>query len=310
VTPISNAPVALSEDVLLKQHGPALASMIQKDLVMDMEAERITQVMYALTHIQHFRGKQYTAPKLNKFDGSITIESVKDEDGRDMFASVYNVYKSDAQKFIGAVCAHAPKALASPDDEEDEDSVRNSTEANAHLRDFQRKFQPDQAQGELGENAWVTGPTFGYTPYVADGHKYGVTVEPDIQVVESPVGPFGETMPTPQVVGTKKYPKGDVELHLANILYVTIPFKSKTLGDAPWLCYEYMEDKYTLKALHGKALKDSNGNFLWDESGSGGTREETMEAQQMAISPSGGAADDWKKNKWRYSRWWVDSGQG
>jgi hypothetical protein len=303
VTPISQAPAALSEDVLLAQHGDAIAKMIRSELETDMQAERLTQVMVALSSIQTFRGKQYTAPKLNKQDGSITIESVKDEDGRDMFASVYNVFEADGKDFIGAVCAHAPKAIAEPDDPEDEDAVRNSTQANAHLRDFQRKFNPDDAQGELGKNAWVTGPTFGYTPYVSDAHKYGTTVQPIITTQEVP-GPLGEMLTVPTVTGTKKYPKGEVELHLASVLYVTIPFKAKSLKEAPYLCYEYLEDKYTLKALHAKALKDANGKFLWDD-GAQGERQEAFEAQQQAISPSGGAQDDWKKNKWRYSRWWI-----
>jgi hypothetical protein len=304
VTPISPAPTAISEQDLLEKYGEKLASMIRTGLEQDMEAERLTQVMMALSFIEMRRGNQYTAPKLDKTTGDITLESARDNEGRDMFTSVYNIFGSDGDKFIGAVSSRAPNATVVPEDDEDDESVQRAKEAGAHLRDLRVKLRVDDKMGELGENAWVTGPSFGLTTYVSDAHKYGSTEEPVIEQVDVPVGPFGETMPTPQVVGTKRYPKGDVELNIYNILYVTIPYKAKYLCDADYLCLEYLESKAVLKSLFGKKLRDKFGRYIYEDTQSG-TKDSTFEAQERAYTPSGSARDDWKKNNWRYSRWWI-----
>lgn len=300
MTPISNAPVSVTEKDLLTRYAPNLTRMVQKDLEHDMESERLTQVLTGLTNIQYWQGKQYIVPKLDKSNGTITIESAKGKD--DSFSTVTNVFAADGSTFIGAVSSRAPNAKALPESEGDDEDEKKASEAQAHLLDLRRKWKVNRKQKDLGYNAWVTGPTFGYTPYVADGHKYGFTEEPVVEV-EEVVNEFGESIPTPRVVDMKRYANGDVECHLANILYVTVPYKAKELADAEYLCYEYLENKSVLRSLYKKQLKDEKQDASID--GTGGSRETTFQAQEQAVTPSGQAQDDWRKNKWRYSRWWI-----
>src|SRR3982751_1975365 len=275
--------------------------MIETELDQDVETERLTQVAIAIRNIMYWQSKQYVVPRYDSNNRTIEFVQAQDKAGKARFSAVYNIYEADGAKFIGAVGQRAPNVKALPDDNESEQDIAAANDVDGALRILRRKWDTDQRQGELTYNGWNTGPTFGLTTYVADGHKYGWTEEPKIELQQVDVG-MGEMMPVPVPNGVQRYPNGDIELTLASVLYVTIPYKAKVLADAPWLRYEYMEHKSLLKGLYGDKIKDEKTERF---SGTTAEQESTIRAQHQASSPSGQTSTEWSKNRWHYARDWI-----
>jgi hypothetical protein len=295
------APFSITEEELLENHAPAFERMIQEDLESDVETERLTQVAVALRNIMYSKSKQYVVSRYDQHSRTIEFVEATDKAGKVKFRSVYNIIESDGVKFIGAVSPRAPNAKALPDDDESEQDIAMAKDVDGALRMFRRKWDSNRRQKELAHHAWTTGPIYGLTDYVADGHRYGWTEEPVIEVEEVPVGEFGETMPVPTMKGTKKYPKGDVDLALFNVLYATHPFKAKSVSDMPWFRVEFMEHKAILKGLYPKL---SDEKFDHHQPGTA-TSHEALQAQQQEVSPSGRPSDAWGKSHWHYARYWL-----
>ncbi len=294
------APFSISEEELLDKHGNELAQMIRDDLDSDVESERLTQVAYALRNLMYWQSKQYVVPRYDSNSRTVEFVQASDKAGKVKFSSVYNIFESDGVKFIGAVSPRAPNAKALPDDDESERDMSAARDIDGILRMLRRKWDSNRKQKELAYHAWVTGPTFGHVSYVSDGHTYGWTEEPVIDTEEVDVG-FGETIPIPKMEGTKKYPKGDVELNLYSVLYVTIPYKAKTIKQAPWLRLEYMEHKSVLKGLYKKLTDEKYERSTVSTAG----QQEAVRAQYQESSPSGRTGEEWGKNRWHYARYWL-----
>lgn len=299
MTELGPAPFTVTIEDLLGKHSNSIKQMIDDELESDVETERITQVAMALRNSMYWQGKQYVIPRYD--EGSRTIEFVQatEKSGKVKFSSVYNIFKSDGVKFIGAVSPRAPNVKALPDDDESEDNKTAADQVDGVVRSLRRKWDVNRRQKEMAYHAWVTGPIFGLTAYVSDGHKYGWTEEPNIEVdqIDTPLGPID----VPVERGTKRYPKGDVEISLANVLYVTIPYKAKQLSEAEWLRYEYMEHKARLKGLYGNKIDEE---FERNNEGGSAAQQSALRAQHQEISASG-QTNEWKETNWRYARYWL-----
>jgi hypothetical protein len=302
LTPLGTAPLTVTLEDLLDKHAKSLTQMISDELDADIETERLTQVAMALRNSMYWQSKQYVVPRYDSDSRTIEFVQATENGGKVKFSSVYNIFKSDGIKFIGAVSPRAPNAKALPDDDEAEKDVALANEVDGALRMLRRKWDTNRKQKEIAYNAWVTGPTFGHTAYSADGHRYGWTEEPVIELVDTDMG-FGEMMPTPQVTGTKRYPKGDVELNLFSVLYVTVPYKAKQIIDAEWLRCEYMEHKARLKGLYPRLEQDEE--YERSSEGTSAAQESALRAQKQETSPSGYTSDQWKSSQWHYNRYWL-----
>jgi hypothetical protein len=299
VTELGPAPFTLSLEDLLKKHAKAIARMIDDELDGDIETERLTQVAQALRNSMYWQGKQYVVPKFDSDSRTIEFVQASDNGGKVKFNSVYNLFKSDGRKFVGAVSPRAPNVKALPDDDESQDNLSTANNVDGAVRVLRRKWNTNRLQKEIAYHAWVTGPVFGLFSYTADGHRYGWTEEPQIEVETDETG-----VDVPTIKGTTRYPKGEVEAHLYSVLYVTIPYKARTLQEAPYLRLEYMEHKAILKGLYGKKLEDKDFDRIYTEEGSI-SQEATMRAQHQEVSPSGYDSTQWKDSQWNFSRYWI-----
>jgi hypothetical protein len=298
VLEIGPEPQALSEDDLLSERfRKPIERAIREEIDGDIDAERVTQLREVQRNWLYWEGKQYVIYSFNDADGSLTVGPLVDEEGREKFTCVYNVYLSDGLLFTGATATRSPNCRAVPNDEDNPKHVLAAEFANAELLDLSRAWDADSKQKILAQNAWNSAPTFIYTPYVADAHKYGTTEEPKIEIAPADAG-AGETLPIPQVVDTVAYSNGDVECHLLDCRYVSIPFHSKSIADCWYLSYEYLEHKAVLKDLYD--LDDR----LADEAASA-AKVAQSEAQQRTFTPSARDMERWKESHWRHSRYWL-----
>jgi hypothetical protein len=298
VKEIGPAPFCVSEKDLIEKYEKELLAVIQ-ELDGDIETERITQVAMALRNLLYWNSKQYLVPKYDSGNGTIEFAEARDATGKIRFSAVYNIFQADGVKFVGAVSTRAPNAKAIPDDDESEEDVQMAKNVDGALRYLRRLWDVNRLQKELAFQAWNTGPTFAHTAYNSDGHKYGWTEEPIIEMDSAELA-FGEESPVPRVVGSERYPKGGVELHFYNCLYVTIPFRSKKLADCAWLRCEYLEHKAILRGLY--ECLDEERFERFDQSVG---QRETLEAQERESSPSGEAGLNWNRNRWHYARYWI-----
>ena len=299
MTELGPAPFTITEQDLLGKYEEKLLQVID-ELDGDVEHERIAQVATAMRNLLYWQAKQYLVPRYDSNNRTIEFAEATDTSGKVRFSSIYNIYAADGVKFVGAVASRAPNAKALPDDDESEQDIEMAKNVDGALRYLRRQWDVNRLQKELAYQSWNTGPTYALTSYVADGHKNGWTEEPVIDVEETDIG-MGETVPTPQVKGTRRFPRGSVELSLWNVLYVTHPFKAKKLSDCPWLRLEYMEHKALLKSLY-PSLTDEK----FDRHDRGGASQlDSLEAQEREASPTSQTPANWSKNKWRYARYWI-----
>lgn len=298
MTELGPAPITLTLEDLLDKHSKAIQRMIADELEGDIETERLTQVAVALRNSMYWQGKQYVIPKYDSKARTIEFVQAAAGEGKVKFNAVYNIFRSDGRKFVGAVSPRAPNVKALPDDDESQQDLVAANNVDGALRVLRRKWNTNRQQKEIAYHAWVTGPIFGLTTYTADGHKYGWTEEP---VIEVETDDFGVARPV--VRGTKKYPKGEVEINLASVLYVTIPFKAKNLGEAEWLRYEYMEHKARLKGLYGTKLDDEEFDRIHE--GTSQAQEAALRAQHQEVSPASYDDRAWKDTYWHYARYWL-----
>lgn len=303
MTELGPAGITVTVEDLRDRYSKEITRMISDELESDVDTERLTQVAMALRNTLYWGGKQYVVPRYDGGTGAVEFIPVPDNGNKVKFSACYNIYKSDGIKFIGAVSPRAPNVKALPDDDESQDDISAADKIDGLIRMLRRKWETNRRQKELAHEAWVTGPVFAYQAYVADGHKYGWTEEPEMGV-EQVEGPDGGMVEVPQMQGTKRYPNGDVELALYNVLYVTVPPKAEKIQQCEWLRCEFLEHKARLKALYGDALKDYE-QFEYDNSSSGSaSSERALEAQQTALSFSG-ENHEWRKSYWRWTRYWI-----
>jgi hypothetical protein len=289
----------VTEQDLVQKHGDELTRVLG-ELDAEIEADRIRQIYTALRNILYWQGNQYVVPKFNAADGTFDVVGVAESKDKQMFRSVYNVFEADGLGFIGAVAPRAPNPIAKPDNPEAEDQEQMARAANGLLRYYWQLWDANAKQKTLAYHGWTTGPSFGYTYYNSDKHKYGATRQPKIELMPAEVGVAD--VPVPTVNGFEEHPNGEVELKILNLLYVTMPYGTSELGDAPWLDYECLDMPAILLDLYGEELeKEVQDNADGDSA----AKQAALQAQQATYSPSAKGESSWKQHQWRHSRRWV-----
>ncbi len=113
------------------------------------------------------------------------------------------------------------------------------------------------------------------------------------------------TIPSLQATGQiSTYNNGAVELDICNATTVITPFWIKSLDQAPWLVYEYEEDKGKLCAAYPQLRANLQSEAL--------AAADTSQANQMGrytrdlmTSPMGYITADRRRNRWLYSSIWL-----
>jgi hypothetical protein len=343
--------VQMSEDQLKE----ILKGIITEHVCQDVDREKVYQYAEARKNELYFRGSQYLYPVLlggQTADWSVTSGTMgynQSPDQRDAeYDYVLNVIRGDGRKFIAVLGQRGPNAKAEARRTDDEAAVRRARKADIAAEYLRSCWQPEKIQRHLALSLWKNGTTFAYTPWVANGEKYGTVDVPiiDAQPVEigepyyrcvmcgsetpaslagTPPSCISSTCPeltvsgkghpfqpqdlnkpptvdVPNVVGNRTYPKGSVELHLATIFEVTVPFYSRSIADCPWLWYEYEEHEGKLLAAFPD-LRDKLGEQEWAGDSSGISAQGRL-ARDVASSPTGSFISP-RKNRWLYSRFWL-----
>ena len=244
----------------------------------------------------------------------------------------FNFIRPDGVK-IAAVAGRAPKISAVPDNPDDPDGDFTVEAVDVAREYLHEQWNIDQRQIDLFLLLYKNSTAFSYVQYVADGKKYGYTNVPQIAEMAEVIQEGGfhcdncgtttpgdlsatlslcpvcssdllrfeepQTIDVPQEIGQKSYENGSVDLRLASIFEVTVPFRTKNIEDAEWLLYEYDESKGRLLQVY-PTLRDK---LKENDSGATASRQLGTEVRRMAQSPTGILYKT--LNLWRYSRYWL-----
>lgn len=294
------------------ESGGALDRMISSTREPNHDFERLIQINRAKYNWHFVRGNQFIAPDFvptvwGEIVDYVSVDSPPsyDETGADVkFCYPLNVLGGDLYKFMAVMGQSAPRVKAVPDDAEDAENVEQSKSADVNLTDLWVKWKADQLQRVLAFHQYTTGPVFGHTPWVVDKLKYGSTMEPKVGMATEPDG-----SPVPTQQGVEEYPNGDAELHLYNVLEVTVPFGAKKLDECGFLHLEYMESKWKLLQAFG-GTPDEPGpldKYRTTEPPDDDMNSDAVaaaEARESVANPSLQGRPR-RPNQWRYRQIWF-----
>jgi hypothetical protein len=315
------AGVVPSKEDLLKQYKQDLDKVIEQ-INVDVEPERVFQLRRAQEADLVWRQLQNSLPQFT--DSTISAYSATgspilggSRDDSDDY--VQNIYRGYGRKLIAVIGQRLPNIKASPDDPDDNDSLKSSSLADTAAAVLRAAWNVEIKCLEVIFFLWKSSTVFFYTPWVTDGFKYGYTTEPNIEPEDVPTAPApgapaddfmnqGTTetpqppsMQLPKVGEPQQYANGAVELELCNSLFVTVPFRSKTMDDAAWLRYEYEEYQSKLKEMY----PELRANPPQDNSSGSDSSSSHLGTQirDAAASPRGIPSQS--ANRWTYTRIWI-----
>jgi len=224
-----------------------------------------------------WQGYHYIAPKVgvnNRTDWGPVAGStggMGGEGGARAYTNSLNFYKGDAKKLIG-VLGRTPNAEASAIHQRDDEAVSEAEDANKLLEELRWHWDVEVLNSYLMFFLWTCGPVYGYTPYGADGRRFGFTRIPKYRMEWSEE--LQENLPVQD--GYDKFPNGSVSLILATDYEIIKPSRMKSLEGAPWLIYErevhdsiildtYPEAKDHWNKINSDAPQDSYGKAARDQ---------------------------------------------
>ncbi len=334
----------IEQNQLLQKLKNPIEQYLQRGIESDISGERAYQLRTLHRNERYWRGDHYSYPVLNASSGTIeystaagNLRSPGEGKQRGGYAYVLNYYQGDGLKLIG-VLGRIPNAKAVADSEDAGFSER-AEQATQIVKQLWSHWRVEAQQPELMLSLYKNGTTFGYTPYVADSERFGHTEESiyeerSVQVSEAgfdcpycgefngqamaepqggcaicggPLGPENfrdaEYANIPEPVGVERYANGSVEFHLCSPYTVTTPFYLKNLDICPWLWYEYEEFSGNIMRAH----PELRGLYAKMASAGGSTSlsAEARFAREGAASPGQLSYQPFRKNYWRYSRFWL-----
>ena len=173
------------------------------------------------------------------------------ETGRRAYNNSLNYYKGDAKKLIG-VLGRTPNATASAINQRDDDQVTEAEDANKILAELRWHWDVEVLNSYLVFYLWTCGPVYGYTPFGADGRRFGYTEIPKYRMESVEVEP-GYFEDVPVLDGYDSFANGSVSLILATDYEIIKPTRIKSLIDAPWLIFERELHKSTILSRYPEA---------------------------------------------------------
>lgn len=331
-----------SEEQLITALKGPLKSLLSEEIEGDTDPDKVVQYARARFNTLLWKNIQFVAPVM----GNNGIADYQQVGGNGQTGNNYgaagsfdytqNDFRGFGLKYCAVVGQRAPNVKARADDPNNEESVnstRTADDVNAILNSW---WDIDNASVMVAYYNYTTGPSFLYTPYVADGDKYGWREEPNYDTQSQPMGdpyhhcmncgtdspqpengscpqcqkPMGpesqmdpESVDVPTQSGTTKYPNGRVQCIITDCTTTTTPFPVQKMEDCPWLKYSLEENKGILLTaypqLRGKNL-DNQGDSAQSNQG--------RMARDAAISPTGGPLRH-NNSRWLHDRIWIQKNQ-
>lgn len=106
----------------------------------------------------------------------------------DVYDYVLNVLQGDVDTFIAVLGSRAPNTQAQARDRSNEGEIRLKQKADRVSAWLDSSWNIDLLNGKLIRGLGLYGTMFSYTRFRIDGKKYGITHQPDFQVVNAPMG--------------------------------------------------------------------------------------------------------------------------
>ncbi len=102
----------------------------------------------------------------------------------------------------------------------------------------------------------------------------------------------GQMGMSPQVTGSKEYPKGQERIIYLGGLEVALPYFARTLEEAPWACWESEVHKAWVKSVYPKAILEQSNEGSASQSASE-AEGRTARVSLMATSYGRSATESW-----------------
>lgn len=330
--------LAMQQDPL-RQYAEELKTLIQDKVLTRSDFARQMQLVLALRNELFWRAKQFlkfkfvnngmTVVPITGPPGSTSATDARTNLESQALSYVFNITRSDGQKFVAIVGARAPYVNFEPKDSHDPESLRASRDAKAVGRYLAEMWNTQQHQKDLARTIFRSGPQFGHVCWVTDGEKHGFETVTDTAVVDhtssatldcqecglSVDHPADDAPATPcvgcssplttvspsityqklQAVNPRQVPKGMPELHPYTIFEVTTPMGRREIEKCEWLRCETLEISGKIRRLYGALVED-----IKDEVPTG----ETIPSQQTAADAFDIISNDDTLATQRTDRWW------
>ncbi len=289
-----------------------------------------------------WKGFHYCFAKTN-VDGSIQWSTpLAAQNGNGGYQAAYdyvlNYYRGDGKKLVG-ILGRTPNMIAEADDKTNEEQVARAATANILLNQLRWHWPLESMNAELVRMLWTDGLTFIYTPYYADGRKFGHTTLPLYTIERLEVQPGSYVCPQCQGMsplegppfctqcggelgsadtippefqdiavptGENQYPNGSVGASLHNSAEVIIAPKVKELADSPFLIFESEHYKGAILEKYPEIAADRQLYQLVDSgnpsSNSGNSYGRQVRSRVDSLYPGNTSS---RKNYWTLSLIWL-----
>ncbi len=344
MTPLAEGQEQLPPEQLLSVLQDPLLKLAKEHVDADVDPEKIQQFLKARKAYYYYDGKQNLAyhffgDAIDYMPVGSPVHSANQDEEEGFYDYIMNIVKGDGRKFAAVIGNRAPNVKAVADDDSDEEALTNQRKADATARLLYSWWRMKRVQRQVAYLLWKAGTIFGYTPFVSSEYKYGKRTEPKFRLEQQQISEAGfrcpqcgqlvpeqqgyqnmacpcgapldyanfedaKFAPAPVEDGFEEYPNGRVECHLFSVLYVTVPFYSRTLEDVPWLKLEYEEHKGRLMAAYPglrEYLEGSDSNT--GASGPSQSGDLGVQVRQAISSPTGAVYH--RKNLVTYTRYWL-----
>lgn len=339
-TIIGAAPPQPSKDDLLAQLKDCVKKLVDTDITAEVEPERQFLYQRVMKNDKYWRGLQF----LTESQGANGIEYSQvgvpqgtNDGATGAYDYVQNIYRGDGKKFIAVLGQRSPNVVAVADDPTDEESIKRTQDVETAVAILDSKWKVDEVHMQAMQGFWTAGTQFIYTPYVADGDKYGWRDEPQIQAAPVPTGeaeyhcigcgadtpqaqvdannpvcpqcqqPLGpqdlkqpDTMDVPQDGGMQRYPNGMVECILCDLFSISGPYATKNVEEMTWISYETEVYKGKLLKTYPRIRKMGD----LENQGAGAGSELGKQVRALQASPSG-TNQATRQNYWSHKLTWI-----
>ncbi len=284
----------------LKPYANELKELIRKRILMQVDSSRQFQLIMALRNELFWRAKQFL--KFKFVNNGITVVPVSGPPGSSgveprnnqepqALSYVFNITRSDGQKFVSIVGARAPNVNYSAKISQDPDSRKAARDAKAVDRYLDDLWDTERLQKDLARTIFRSGPQFGHIAWVTDPKKYGTVNVDQPGIVNGAIG----------VTGTQQFSKGMPEHHTYTIFDVTIPQERTKIKDCEWLHCEKLELSGKIRQLYGDLVAN-----VKDEMPSGeDTPAQATVAEVYDIIASADPQQTNRTDRWWWSRTWL-----
>lgn len=299
-----DAAEALSQEDLIHLLAEPLKKMVT-ELFGPEEAERLAQVNRAKRNRFFNQGDQFVVPKWNDdgtADYAISLATTNEDDGSNPVMAVpVNMIRADGNKYKAVISQKPPAIKAVPDDMGSASSVSAAEQQQAVILDVFDKNKVRDQQRTMGDNQWLTGPSYVLCEFVTDGGKYGWSQQQTMEIQEVP-GPNGLTLQVPQPGKPKKYANGAIEIRTFDLMNVRHQQEAKSIDDCHILEFAQMHHKAVIKSIHGKAVEDIDSHFGGQDGNNSTNQAMQAIADVQSIRHAGKIS---RKDYWLYLRRWF-----